>query len=100
MKSAHHSGKISNANGIAQDVGCDSKTVKSYFKVLESTYLGFFLPSFHLSVRKSQKYKPKFYYFDLGVKRALDLSLDSVVTPGTSGFGEAFEHWVIPSKTE
>ena len=38
---------------------------------------------------------PKFYFFDLGVKKALERSLDSPVTPSTFAYGQAFEHFII-----
>ena len=92
---AQSSGKIINAHKIANEAGCDGKTVMNYFQILESTYIGFFLPAFHKSVRKSQRHKPKFYLFDIGVKRALDQTLGDAITPGTSFYGDLFEHWVI-----
>lgn len=88
-------GVILNCNKIARDVGCDQKTVKSYFQILEDTWLGFHLPAFHRSLRKGQKLHPKFYFFDPGVKRALERTLDAALIPQTSAFGEAFEHGVI-----
>lgn len=92
---AQSNGKILNFNKIARDVDADNKTVQSYFQILEDTWLGFFLPAYHRSVRKSQKAHPKFYFFDPGVKRALERTLKSSLEPRTSAFGEAFEHWVI-----
>lgn len=88
-------GTILNCNKIACDVGCDPKTVKSYFQILEDTWLGFHLPAFHRSLRKGQKLHPKFYFFDPGVKRALERSLDTTLIPQTSAFGDAFEHGLI-----
>lgn len=88
-------GQILNYNKIAKDVGCDIKTVQSYYEVLQDTWLGFYLPAYHLSVRKSQRQHPKFYLFDTGVKRALERSLDGALSRGTSAYGEAFEHWVV-----
>lgn len=92
---AQMSGKILNSSAIGREVGCEVKTVQNYFSILESTYLGFFLPAFHRSVRKSQRVSPKFFLFDLGVKRSLEQGLDSHVSRGTSYFGDLFEHWVI-----
>ncbi len=89
------SGSIINYNKIAKDVGCDIKTVQSYYQILEDTWLGFYLPAFHKSVRKSQRLHPKFYIFDPGVKRALERSLDAPLSPSTSAYGDAFESWVI-----
>jgi predicted AAA+ superfamily ATPase len=92
---AQTNGKVLNNSAIAKQVGVDHKTVQSYFQILEDTLLGFILPSFHQSVRKSQLKSPKFYFFDTGVKRALERSLDVELNPRTSAYGEAFEHWVI-----
>jgi predicted AAA+ superfamily ATPase len=92
---AQSSGEIVNYSSIAQDVGVDSKTVQTYFQILEDTLLGFMLEPFHRSVRKQQRQSPKFYLFDLGVKRALERLLDHTLAPGTYAYGKAFEHWVI-----
>lgn len=53
------------------------------------------LATFHRSIRKSQKEHPKFYFFDIGVKRQLDRTLESKLIPSTIAYGEAFEHFVI-----
>ncbi|NMC64187.1 MAG: ATP-binding protein [SAR324 cluster bacterium] len=92
---AQNSGKIINAHRIGSEAGCDGKTVLNYFQILEATYVGFFLPAFHLSIRKSQRQKPKFYFFDIGIKRTLDQTLGDNITPKTSSYGELFEHWVV-----
>ncbi|MCB0341434.1 MAG: ATP-binding protein [Pseudobdellovibrionaceae bacterium] len=92
---AQMSGKIVNASKVAKDVGVDDKTVHSYYDILVDTYLGFYLPPFHRSVRKSQRKSPKFYLFDCGVKRALERSLHAKVVPGTSYYGDTFEQFII-----
>ncbi|MEK6578128.1 MAG: ATP-binding protein [Bdellovibrionota bacterium] len=92
---AQMSGKIINYSSIAREVGAQVPTVQSYYQILEDTYLGFLLPHFHRSIRKSQIEAPKFYFFDNGVKKALEGSLDSVPAQGTSSFGELFEAFVI-----
>jgi len=92
---AQMSGKIINRASIAREIGVDDMTIASYYEILEDTLIGFTLPSFHRSVRKSQKVAPKFYLFDTGVKRALDRTLSSPLTPKTSAYGEAFEHFII-----
>lgn len=93
--SAQHNGKVLNFTAIAKDLGIDTKTVQSYFQILEDTLVGFTLPAYHASVRKSQRKAPKFYWFDPGVRRALEDTLDIPIKAGTSYFGELFEHWVI-----
>jgi len=89
------SGKIINHKKIATEIGVSSLTVQSYFQIVEDTLLGYYLPAFHLSVRKSQRQSPKFYLIDTGIKKALDQSLDQVPAERTSVFGELFETLVI-----
>lgn len=92
---AQMNGRVLNFSRIGRDIGVDTKTVQSYFHILEDTLVGFFLPSFHKSVRKRQLTNPKFYFFDTGVKRALERTLTVPLLPQTYGFGEAFEHFVF-----
>lgn len=92
---AQCNGKIINYRNIARDVGVDEKTVKEYFVILEDTLLGFFLEPFHHSFRKRLSLKPKFYFFDIGVTRALARLLSVPLKPGTSAYGETFEHFII-----
>jgi predicted AAA+ superfamily ATPase len=92
---AQSNGKIINFTKIASDIGVDTKTVQSYFSILEDTLIGHFLPSYHRSVRKRQRANPKFYFFDIGVKRALERTLNLGIAEGTYAYGRAFEHFII-----
>jgi len=92
---AQMSGSLINFSGVAREVGVDDKTVKSYFQILEDTLVGFFLPAYHRSIRKSQLQSPRFYFFDSGVKRALEGTLATQFTASSSVYGEAFEHFLI-----
>jgi predicted AAA+ superfamily ATPase len=92
---AQSSGKILNFAKISHDVGADDKTVKTYYQVLEETLLGFFLDPYHASFRKRFLRKPKFYFIDIGISRALANQLSVPPTPGTSYYGEIFEQLVI-----
>jgi predicted AAA+ superfamily ATPase len=92
---AQMNGKLINYSKIAKDVGVDHKTVQTYYAILEDTYLGFKLPAFHNSIRKGQLLTPKFYFFDTGLKRSLEGALHSPVVPGTSYYGDTFEHFLI-----
>lgn len=92
---AQSNGKIVNYSNIARDVGVEDKTVASYFSLLEDTLIGFFLEPFHNSFRKRLSEKPKFYFFDTGVVRALSHTLEIPLIEKTSGYGEAFEHFII-----
>ena len=92
---AQMNGQPLNFSKIAKGTNTDDKTVRTFFEILNDTYLGFFLPAFHHSLRKRQTTAPKFYFFDPGVKRALDQTLRVELVPETFGYGRAFEHWVI-----
>jgi predicted AAA+ superfamily ATPase len=92
---AQCNGTIVNYANIARDVGVDSKTVKSYYEILEDTLIGFFLEPFHNSFRKRLSLKPKFYFFDPGVVRALARLTTIPLAPQTMAYGMAFEHFII-----
>jgi uncharacterized protein len=92
---AQTNGKIINYSNIARDVGVEDKTVASFFTILEDTLIGFLLEPFHNSFRKRLSEKPKFYFFDLGVTRALSRQLEIPLVASTHAYGEAFEHFVI-----
>ncbi len=92
---AQSNGTIINFSNIGRDVGVSTVTVQSYFQVLEDTLLGFFLESFHESVRKRQRQNPKFYLFDIGVQRALARVSSIPLAAGTYAYGRTFEHFII-----
>ena len=80
---------------IARDTGVDYKTIQNYYQILVETNLGFFLEPIGRSVRKVQYQSPKFYFFDTGVKRALQRRLTVPLQDRTSEYGEAFESWFL-----
>lgn len=92
---AQSNGKIVNYLNIARDVGVDDKTIKNYYSILEDTLIGFHLHAYHDSFRKRLNTKPKFYFFDPGVVRALSRHLSLPILPRTHGYGNAFEHFII-----
>ena len=92
---AQTSGKIVNFAKIAKDVGAAPQTVENYFYILTDTLLGNFLPAYNPSVRKQERVLPKFYLFDLGVKRSLAKHLEIPVYPETYAYGVHFEHFVL-----
>ncbi|MBI2995210.1 MAG: ATP-binding protein [Candidatus Melainabacteria bacterium] len=92
---AQMNGKIINYSNLSRDIGVDDKTIKKYFSILEDTLIGFFLDGFKHSFRKRLNTKSKFYFFDIGVKRALSRTLTLPLNESTSAYGEVFEHMVI-----
>jgi len=89
------SGNIINFSNIAKDTGVSIPTIQTYFQILEDTLLGTIIPPFHESIRKRQFENPRFYFFDNGVKRALDRTISLDLVSQTSAYGVAFEHFII-----
>lgn len=92
---AQCNGKKINVSNIAKDVGVSDYTVQDYFSILEDTLIGYYLHPFQHSFRKRLSKKPKFYFFDTGVVRALLRLIELPLIESTSAFGDAFEHFII-----
>ncbi len=92
---AQCNGKVLNYSKIGRDVGVDHKTVENYYSILVDTLLGFILPAHANSFRKQLRQAPKFYFFDVGVTRALGRLLSVPVSEQTSYYGEVFEHFIM-----
>lgn len=92
---AQCNGQILNYANLARDIHVDDKTVKAYFSLLEDTMIGYMLEPYHGSLRKRVHQKPKFYFFDTGIVRALARHLTIPLLPSTSAYGYAFEHFII-----
>lgn len=92
---AQCSGELINYSNIARDINSDASSVISYFEILEDTLMGFNLQPYHTSIRKRQRKNPKFYLFDIGVKRALEKKLNIEVNPKTYEYGKLFEHFIV-----
>ncbi len=86
---------IINYSNISKDTGVDYKTIQNYYQILVETNLGIFLEPYNKSVRKVQKQAPKFYLYDMGVKRSLERKLTLPLLEQTTEYGEAFECWFV-----
>lgn len=60
-------GQLLNYNSIANEVGVDLKTVKSWFSILESSFIAFFLQPHHRNFSKRILKTPKLYFHDTGL---------------------------------
>jgi predicted AAA+ superfamily ATPase len=89
------SGEIINYSNIAKQINVDVKTVQNYFLILEDTLLAFNLEAYHSSIRKRLISAPKFYFFDLGVKRALERTLNLKIEAHNFTYGKNFEQFII-----
>ncbi len=93
--SAQMNGKILNFNQISRETGVDDKTIYHYYEILQDTLLGFYLEPFHSSFRKRLTKKPKFYFIDIGIVRALSRNISLQIKQKTSYYGDLFEAFVI-----
>jgi len=64
-------GSLLNMSAIAREVGVNQKLAASYFEILEDLMLAYRLPVFTKRAKRRMVMHPKFYFFDVGVYRAL-----------------------------
>ena len=77
---ARQNARLTNAAGIASDVGVSRQSVQNWFEILVDTMLGSWLPAWKLKRATNQVSHPKFYLFYSGVARALSGRLPYPVT--------------------
>jgi predicted AAA+ superfamily ATPase len=82
-----------NFTNIASDVGVSRQAVTGWYQVLVDTLIGCELPSFTNGKKRKTYGMPKFYFFDLGVARALQNA--PVPTSIQTEYGAFFEHYVF-----
>ncbi len=82
-----------NFTSTASDTGVSRQTVQNYYQILKDTLLGYELPGFTKTQKRKAAASPKFYFFDMGVVRALRRF--ERVLPGTAEFGRFFEHFLF-----
>ena len=92
---AESSGTVINVKRMAKQANVDTSSVNYYYQLLEDTLLGFYLSGYSRKARVVQANNPKFYLCDIGIMRAAAGWLDKELTPSTSAYGRAFEHFVI-----
>jgi predicted AAA+ superfamily ATPase len=79
-------------SAVASDAGLARQTVQAWFNILQETLLGEQVQAWTKSVKRKAIERAKFYFFDLGVVRALRGFPG--VTEGSADFGPFFEHFV------
>ena len=88
---AQSNAQIIEFSNVARECSVPASTVKEYFQILEDTLLGFMLWPHDRNERK--KARPKQYFFDCGVVRAMQGRLAVAPTAMEQGF--LFETWMI-----
>lgn len=92
---AQTNGEILNLSKLGRQAKIDDKSGERYYQILIDTLMGFYLPAYHPSIKKQLVHSSKFYFFDVGVTRALKGQLSFELSPSTFEYGKAFEQFVI-----
>ncbi len=88
---AHSNAQTIEFANIARESSTPDSTVKEYYQILVDTLIGFFL--WPQDRKERRKVRPKFYFFDQGVARALQGRLGLKISSEERGF--LFETWLI-----
>jgi predicted AAA+ superfamily ATPase len=86
-------GRMLNYTKIANDAQVPRTTVHEYFQILRDTLIGCDLPSWRESRRRKPVSTSRFYFFDIGVARALQGR--GRVDEKAADFGEALEAFLF-----
>ena len=85
-------GQTLNVTGIARDAGVARTTVNGYLDVLDDTLLTWRLPAFEARLRVRERRRPKLYWVDPGLVRAVKRQFGPV---STEERGPLFEGWIL-----
>jgi uncharacterized protein len=90
---ASQCGDLLNASSVGRDAMLATRTVSTYFQILEDTLLGFRLEAWQRSPRARLVAHPKFYLFDTGVTNALNRRLGAELDGAARG--RLFEQFIV-----
>ncbi len=86
------SSALVNYVNIARETGVSHKVVRTYFEILEDTFLGYRLPAWTKSRDRRMISTEKFYLFDVGLTHYLSRQKP---LRGSPAFGHAFEQFIL-----
>lgn len=90
---AQQFGELLNFNAVARDCALPTRTVQTYYEILEDTLIGYRLLPWRKSIRKRLTAHPKFFFFDCGVVNALN---NTIIDPLPQILkGKLFEQFII-----
>ncbi len=90
---AAESGEILNYSNVGREAQVNTKSIQSFYEILEDTLIGITLNPWMKSVRKRLSVHPKFYFFDTGVVNGVNRRLTASVDPVLRG--RLFEQWLV-----
>lgn len=90
---ATHSGQMVNFASLSRETGTTISTIKSHYQLLEDIFVGFSIPGYTKSTRKSLLSTPRFFFVDIGLRHAA-AGLDPDRNLIAANPGSWFEQWV------
>jgi predicted AAA+ superfamily ATPase len=78
-------GQVVNQAALSRDAAVARTTVQRYFETLVDTLVGYLLPAWQPKAKVREYSKPKFYFFDPGVVRAIRDVVDEPLADVESG---------------
>ena len=90
------SSELINYTNVARETGVSAKVVRTYFDILEDTYLGFRVAPYKRARNRRLVQTEKFYLFDVGVTNHLARRTARL---GSREFGKSFEQLVLMELT-
>ena len=91
--SASQSGELVSFTAMGRECQVPTRTVQSYYEILEDTLIALRLTPWRKSLRHRLVAHPKFYLFDLGVVNSLTRQLTA--PPDPVRYGRLFEQFII-----
>ena len=85
-------GQVVNVSALARDSGTARSTVDGYLEILEDTLLSFRLPAYEAKLRVRERKRPKLYWIDPGLVRAVKKQLGPVAAEER---GALLEGWLL-----
>lgn len=86
-------GSVLDITNVARECRVSRKTVERYFDTLVDTLVAFRLPAFQPRLKVKERSRPKYYFFDCGVVRALTSRVRTPLTETERG--NLFETFLI-----
>lgn len=83
--------QVLNVSSMARDAGVARTTVQGYLQILEDTLFTFQLPAFESRLRVRERRRPKLYWIDPGLVRAVR---GDTGPPDAGSVGALFEGWI------
>lgn len=90
---AFQTGNEVSINELSQRLGIDNKTVKRYLELLEKSFILYRLRGYSRNLRKEISKKPKYYFYDTGIRNAVIASFNPLDIRNDTG--QLWENFLV-----